>query len=399
MDGAAYTRDSGRIFPDTPDPSDGMATKPCVRGFFIAACQKTGQVWRMAMVRFQSKIEQVAEHLRGELRRGRWGREIPGRNLLAAELGTNAKTVEAALRLMEQENLLIPQGAGRRRRIAVSDAPPSALRVAVLHYEPAARGDNYMIDLQHLLTEAGHIAFSPGKTLLELDMKVQRIGKLVAETQADAWIVTSGSREVLKWFSAQPFPVFALFGRRRGLPIAGVGPDKPPVMAQVAKRLIALGHRRIVMLARAERRLPEPGATERALLNTLEAHGLRTGSYHLPDWEETVDGFHRCLEELFRLTPPTALIVDEAPHFTGAAQFCSRHGILVPEDVSLVCCDSDPHFAWCKPAVTHIGWDSRPVVRRIVRWAANVSRGIEDRRQSHTAAEFFEGGTIGPAKR
>jgi DNA-binding LacI/PurR family transcriptional regulator len=353
----------------------------------------------MAMVRFQSKIEQVAAHLRGELMRGRWGNEIPGRNLLAAELGTNAKTVEAALRLMEQEKLLIPQGAGRRRRIAVSGTHPSVLRVAVLTYEPAAHGDNYMIDLLHLLTEAGHVAFWSGKTLLELGMNVQRIAKMVAETQADAWVVVSGSREVLSWFAAQDLPVMALFGRRRGLPIAGVGPDKPPVMVELAKRLIALGHRRIVMLARAERRLPEPGATERALLNTLAAHGLETGTYHLPDWEETVDGFHRCLEELFRLTPPTALIVDEAPHFTGAAQFCARHGIRVPEDVSLICCDSDPHFAWCKPTVTHIGWDSRPVVRRIVRWAANVSRGIDDRRQSHTAAEFVEGGTIGPAKR
>jgi hypothetical protein len=353
----------------------------------------------MAMVRFQSKVEQVAAHLRGELMRGRWGSEIPGRNHLAAELGTNAKTVEAALRLMEQENLLIPQGAGRRRRIAVSESSPSLLRIAVLTYEPAGHGDNYMIDLLHLLAEAGHIAFWAGKTLTELGMNVHRVARMVEETKADAWVVVSGSREVLGWFATQGLPVMALFGRRRGLPIAGVGPDKPPVMEELAKRLIELGHRRIVMLARAERRVPEPGATERALLGTLAAHGLETGSYHLPDWDETVDGFHRCLEKLFRLTPPTALIVDEAPHFTGAAQFCARHGIRVPEDVSLICCDSNPHFAWCKPQVAHIGWDSRPVVRRIVRWAANLSRGIDDRRQSHTAAAFIEGGTIGPAKR
>jgi DNA-binding LacI/PurR family transcriptional regulator len=271
--------------------------------------------------------------------------------------------------------------------------------VAVLNYEPAAHGDNYMIDLLHLLAEAGHGAFWSGKTLQELGMNVQRIARMVAETKADAWVVVSGSREVLSWFAAQGLPVIALFGRRRGLPIAGVGPDKPPVIIEMTKRLIALGHRRIVMLARAERRLPEPGATERALLNTLAEHGLKTGTYHLPDWEESVDGLHQCLEELFRLTPPTALIVDEAPVFAGVAQFCARHGIRVPEDVSLICCDSDPHFAWCKPAVAHIGWDSRPVVRRIVRWAANVSRGIDDRRQSHTAAAFVEGGTIGPAKR
>jgi hypothetical protein len=32
----------------------------------------------------------------------------------------------------------------------------------------------------------------------------------------------------------------------------------------------------------------------------------------------------------------------------------------------------------------------------MVRWANNVSRGKDGRRQTLTKAEFFEGGTIGP---
>ena len=41
----------------------------------------------------------------------------------------------------------------------------------------------------------------------------------------DAWVIIAGSREVLEWFVEQQIPAFALFGRRDGLPIAGVGPD------------------------------------------------------------------------------------------------------------------------------------------------------------------------------
>ena len=70
----------------------------------------------------------------------------------------------------------------------------------------------------------------------------------------------------------------------------------------------------------------------------------------------------------------------------------------MPEDVSLICTDSDPNFAWCEPSIAHIRWDYLPVVRRIVRWAANVSIGKTDLRQTSTKAEFVEGGTIGPAK-
>jgi hypothetical protein len=36
--------------------------------------------------------------------------------------------------------------------------------------------------------------------------------------------------------------------------------------------------------------------------------------------------------------------------------------------------------------------------RRVVRWAANVSHGKDDRQQTLTKAEFVAGGTIGPVK-
>jgi DNA-binding LacI/PurR family transcriptional regulator len=99
---------------------------------------------------------------------------------------------------------------------------------------------------------------------------------------------------------------------------------------------------------------------------------------------------------LYQLTPPTALIIDEAPIFTATQQYLARRGILAPRHVSLVCCEPDPAFDWFEPPITHIHWDSRPLVRRIVRWADNVARGKHDRRQGFTKADFVEGGTIGP---
>jgi hypothetical protein len=70
----------------------------------------------------------------------------------------------------------------------------------------------------------------------------------------------------------------------------------------------------------------------------------------------------------------------------------------VPEDVSLVCTDADPCFAWCRAAVAHIRWDGRPVVKRIVNWVNAVSRGVKDRRQTVTPSEFVIGATVGPAR-
>jgi len=352
----------------------------------------------MGSIRLLSGAEQVAAHLRGEVLRERWSGTVPGIHQLAAELGVNHKTVKAALHLLEREGVLAGQGAGRRRRIEARAGghSPRPLRVAILAGEDSDKRQNYMIQLQHALTEAGNSAFFAPGALMELGMNVRRVSKLVDRTEADAWVVASGSREVIEWFSRQETPSFALFGRRRGLPIAAVGPDKLPAYAAAVRRLASLGHQRIVLLVRPERRRPVPGTIELGFLAELERHGISTGSYNLPDWEDNPESFHRCLDALFQVTPPSAMILAEPPLLVAALQFCGSRGIRVPDDVSLLCGDPDPDFAWCRPSVAHIRWDSRPWVRRVVGWAANVSRGKDDWRQTLTKAEFVEGGTIGP---
>lgn len=353
----------------------------------------------MAEVRFLTITEQVTEHLRRELVRGHWAGLMPGKHELAAELAVNNKTVEAALRLLETEGLLVSQGAGRRRAIRMGDGPQRRmLRIAMLFSDNTDVGQDYMVELRHRLLKAGHAVQIALRTIVDLRDDVARLAAMAQSIEADAWVVVGGSRKILEWFAARPEPAFALFGRRGGLPLASAGPDKPSAFAAVTRELIRLGHRRIVLMARPRRRLPEPGASEKAFLAELAAHGLKVGNYNLPAWEETPKDFHRCLEELFRVTPPTAMIIDETPFFFATKQFLSRHGLRVPEDVSLIATDPDPTFHWCHPSIAHITWESDPLVKRIARWAANVSRGKDDRRQTLTKAEFVIGGTIGTAK-
>jgi hypothetical protein len=344
-----------------------------------------------------SAAEQVAKHLRAELLRGSLSGTMPGVYPMAAELGVNHKTVKAALAMLKEEGLVVGRGRGREPSIV----PPSGkvarsgLRVALLMLDTRSRGQDYMIDLRHLLEDAGHVPFYPDKTLLDLGMDPKRIARFVRRTEADAWVVAAASREVLEWFAAQPLPAFALFGRRRELPIAGAGPDKKPPILAATRHLIELGHRRISLLVRRQHRLPQPGPLALAYLAELEAGGIQPGDFNLPDWQESQAGFQNLLESMFHRTPPTALILDEPFLFNAAVYFAAKRGLQVPEDISLICTDEDPSFDWCEPSVAHIRWNYRPVVRRIVRWANNVSHGKKDLRRTLTKAEFVEGGTVG----
>ena len=353
----------------------------------------------MQPIRIHSVAEQTAENLRTGLREGRWSGRLPGVVLLAAECHVSPRVVRTALRQLEKEGLLAARGRGRSRTVAPpggAAAPQRSLRVGILVYAREDRDMAYMSKLQHALETAGHAAFFTNKSQIELNFDLRRVMRHVSQTAADAWVVVAGSREILEWFAAQPVPAMALFGRRSGVPIASSGPDKAPAYTEATRQLIRLGHRRIVLLCLKLRRLPEPGPIERAFLAELAAQGCPVSGFNLPDWEETPEGFHALLRSLFKVTPPTALIIDSTPLFIAVKDFLAGINLHVPKHVSLVSTDDDPAFEFCHPAISHIRWDSDPVIRRIVRWATAVSEHRPDLKQALFPAEFVTGGTIGP---
>lgn len=355
----------------------------------------------MPYIRFNSLAEQVAATLREELLKGRWTELMPGRERLAREWQVSGKTIEAALKTLEQEGLLENQGACKRRRITLTEStsPKRELRVGILVGEAGILSRNFHIEIRQELQKAGHSIIYAPKGMLELGMNVSRIARMVQAMKVDAWIVNAGSREVLEWFSKQVTPVYALFGRRRGLGIAGTGPRVIPSLIAIVRRMAELGHRRIVFLVRQRHRKPEPSAHCRAYLGELRSMGIEPSAYHLPDWEESVDGLEQCLRSSFQLTPPTALIADEPALYFAIAQHLLHQGIRVPQDVSLACADHDPHFSWCKPSVAHITWNSSLVASRVLSWARSLSRREQGQKLTFINTRFIDGGTLGPPGR
>ena len=344
-----------------------------------------------------SAVEQVAEHLRAEVLRGGLSGKMPGVNPLVAELGVGHKTVNAALRMLENEGILVNQGRGAQRKIMLPEnhAPPG-LRVAVLFYEKGNEAQDLHIRFQMKLKAAGHTVVHAPKNLTDIGGSMRRLARMIKETEADAWVVIAGTEEVLQYFVQRQIPVFALFGWMSQLRVAGIAPNLVPATVGATRRLIALGHRRIVLLE-SHLTLSSPGREGAAFLDELAAHGIEVGSYNMPGWEGGFDGFYRCLESLFARTPPTAIFIYSVAEYVATLQFLAHRGLRVPGDVSLVCCDMAPYFRRYQPTISHVRWNDQLMVNRIGRWANNISHGKEDTRQTRIDAEFIEGGTVGPA--
>ncbi len=355
----------------------------------------------MESFRHLSAVEQLAEYLKSLIDRGELSGSMPGVDRLSTSLGCSHRTVIGAMKQLEHEGLLLKQGPGRASKINNQGRnADTGLKIQFILYD---REDSekdvvsrFLTMIRRQVMDAGHTMTFASKTLRQLGMDVKKVAKYVDETEADAWVVASASREVLDWFSTQPAPAFALFGRRRGLDIAATGPDKEGAFRDAVRRLLGLGHRRIVLLVRPARRLPEPGLPEQAFLDELKAAGVQVGAYNLPAWDGSVEGLDKVLDSTFRLTPPTAMIIDEPQIFISAQHHLARRGIFAPEQVSLICADQDTFFDYMQPTVAHIRYDAEPWARRIAKWANHVAAGEDDRRQTLTKTQFVAGETIAP---
>ena len=352
----------------------------------------------MKSLHIRTAPEQLADHLKEEIRAGRWTERMPGESWLLAHLHVGRETVRAAMVLLEREGVLVSEGQGKRRRILMGrDASATkVIRLRIFLYETQSREDADNTSLLAQLLGAGIDAGFADKSLKDLGMDVDRVARYVRKNPADAWVVSAASREVLEWFAGQATPAMAMYGRHKGLPIAAAYPIMIPGMLTAVRRFIELGHKRIVMITREERRKPKVSRLEQAFLDELEAAGIRTGDYNLPGWRETREGFEQLLDELFRHSPPTALIFQEAALFVAARIHLADRDIATPGDVSMMVMENHAIFAWSGPTPSHLRWDYRPVVRRVVRWAKNVAAGKDDRRKVGTESKFVEGGTIGP---
>lgn len=69
-----------------------------------------------------------------------------------------------------------------------------------------------------------------------------------------------------------------------------------------------------------------------ACTGELAAHGIAANEFNVPDYEPTAEGLHALLKSLFRVTPPTALIVVNPDETMATCMFLARLGMAVPGD-------------------------------------------------------------------
>jgi len=349
-----------------------------------------------------SLVDQTALHIQQGIESGLWRGAMPGVVRLAAELGVSRDTTEAALVALEARGSIVSRGRGRRRETVEGIAPTlcRSLRIGMLLREDLGQSvsltQEIFLKLVHDLETLGHRPLLAPKSQSALGHDPGRIGRMIGRCKADAWIISGASIEVLDWFHRQGSPFIVLGGRRGDHPMATASIDPAKAIEETVDRLIAAGHRRIVLVCLPDWVRPEPGRTVRRFFNQLAAAGLPVSEYNAPYHETTPEGFERLLESLFKITPPTAMIVPNMHYGFALTSFLGSRGMSIPRDLSLVVRSPDPVFEWVRPRIAYFDCPIDKLLRRILRWVGNCAKGSPDLESCSVDAILIPGDTIAP---
>jgi DNA-binding LacI/PurR family transcriptional regulator len=138
------------------------------------------------------------------------------------------------------------------------------------------------------------------------------------------------------------------------LEVTSVGVDERAAGRIATEHLVGLGHERIGFVAGAPYALP---TREKSLgrLDALRAAGLDDGLVAHADFG--VDGGREALRALLRKGPaerPTAVMCSSDLMAIGALQEATRHGLRVPDDLSVVGFDGIDATSWTQPPLTTV---------------------------------------------
>ena len=356
----------------------------------------------MRPLRRLSVADQTADALREAVSCRRWGDSVPGVSRVAADLQVSRDNARAAMRRLEEEGTLEAAGPGRPRKIVgdVKQGTQRSLRVGILLFAKLTSTPSGMqrsiLSARHNLEQAGHRCFYASKSQLELGLDADWITDMVSKSLADVWIVVAARFDVVGWFERQSFTTIAWGDHHSPHEVLRVTVDYASYITQVTRRLIGLGHRRIVMLSSPVWRKPVLSHSILAFQEELTKSGITPSSYHLPDWEPTPAALHELLKETFKHTPPTALIITMPSFVMGVLSFLCEKELKVPTNVSIATIMEDEVLDWFHPPLTGVRCDLEVGVQRILRWVDALARGGRPKGTITLPYEIIEGESLAP---
>lgn len=338
--------------------------------------------------------------MRMRLEAGEWSAGLPGERTLAQSLEVGRDTVRVALQRLEQDQVLSPAQAGRKRTVLIapnrsSESQVDVLRIGVLSPRRLEQlPQPTLFEVDHLRRALGNIGgsldlFSPG--WFEQKDPVTHLARLVDNEPCSAWILFRSSQQIQRWFAISGIPCLV-----RGYPYTAdllphLDVDWEATARHASGRLWRQGHRRVGIL------IP-PGRLRGTEAAIQGANGLGEPDFTVIEIPEngTSDGVCRALARVLQMkNPPTAIIATRPRQTATTLTWLGTQGIRVPEDFGMISLAHDPFMDHLVPELSGYRVDPETVSKLLIRRVKMLISGNAGRSNSWITPEVVKGASIG----
>lgn len=201
--------------------------------------------------------------------------------------------------------------------------------------------------------------------------------RMVRQRAVDGVVVEAGTGdEGIELLVEAGYPVVAI--GHVALAVPSVQPDDESGAYSAMQHLLALGHRRIALIAgRSPANLAQQ-ARRRGCERACTDAGLTPAEDLIAGGDFTLESGYQAASQLFdRDDPPTAVLAFNDAMAIGAMRLLRERGIDVPREVSVVGFDDTPTAALLTPALTTVRIFSSELGQRAARTLIGMLRGTK----------------------
>ena len=354
-------------------------------------------------------VQYATTALRDLIIRGYWSDQLPSERVLSQRLDISRPTLRAALKTLENEQLIIRKwGAPWRisaNAVDASKADDKKIDVPVIFLNPLRLEQMDMVMLYRFerLTEnlAAHgfrLELISERAVSDRDPPAAILERLDRLRPA-AWILQHCSTTIQRWFSDRSAPALIIGTPAPDIKLISVDIDFQATAFHAVGRLRSLGHapEDIVVF------FPQdilPG-------NQAALDGIQAGLKVAPDAMNIVriaKGISTVAEDLDRImrrpAPPTALIFMWPMHaLTAMTHLGIQRGLRIPSEMSLMTLDDNPVLRFVTPAISRYRRDNEVFTTKIIHELNRVIQGtVRLYSTVKMLSEFVPGETLAPPR-
>lgn len=352
-----------------------------------------------------SLVGQAVACLNTAIAAGQWREWLPAERTLCDMLQVSRSTLRRALAQLQRDGAIRPEHGAGNRILPRGSRPRGRLHshdVALLAPEPLELLRPAQIlwidELRAMLSERGcRLHVLHGRQYFRAN-PAAALEKLVRQHPHGCWILTLANPGCQQWFARRGLPCVIAGSCHAGVDLPFRDLDYRAACRHAAGVLLALGHRRLALIAQ-KTRLAGDIESETGFIEGVRGSRHADATAVVCHHDATVAGVTQLLKRLVAQKPaPTALLVANAYHCLAVVSGLAELGWRVPGRMSVISRDEGSFLTFLMPTPARYVANPRAFARSLLQPVLELLEGgAVSQRALRLMPEFIRGETLGPA--